>query len=57
MLRVSQACADNDHMKGLLSALAFYLQILDALPIGTLVSFQGWDLCLFTPMLLDSLKP
>lgn len=53
MLTVSQACADNDHMKGLLSALAFYLQILDAAHIGTLVSFQGWDLYLFSPMPLD----
>lgn len=57
MLTVSQAHADNDHMKGLLSALAFYLQILDAVPIGTLVSFQGWDLYPLTPMPLDELKP
>lgn len=49
MLTASRACADNDHMKGLLSALAFYLRILHAFPVGTLVSFQEWDVYLFTP--------
>lgn len=57
MLLVSQAAADNDHVKGLLSALAFYLQIPRVVPIGTLASFQGWDLNLFTLMPLDQLKP